>query len=317
MKCDTIPDLERFLAIQEQALGPAAPEVAATLTKLAELYLNKGNLDKAEALYKKAYDITNNARGIHRQGIEDTEDRLNEIRRKKAESTNSSVSHRAVSSGSSSTSHRPVASSSSSTTNTPISTSGFPRNDAMTEAANLRISQPNANGVAPIRASQPNAILSAIEETHTELALLQQMVGEEHPAVADMLTKIADLHCRLRQYDAMEPLLLDALRIREGACGSDHPSLATELKNLGLLYCAQERFEQAEPLIKKAIFLRERALGRSHPRVADLEHHYAQLLRRTNRVALAEALEKHVNEIRNGHDSTGFSRNNMFFNAPG
>ena len=72
MKCDTIPDLERFLAIQEQALGPTAPEVGATLIKLAELYLNKGNLDKAEALYKKAFDIGNSAHGIHRQGVEDT-----------------------------------------------------------------------------------------------------------------------------------------------------------------------------------------------------------------------------------------------------
>ena len=103
----------------------------------------------------------------------------------------------------------------------------------MTEAASLRISQPNANGAPPIKATHPNAIMGAIQEAEIELELLKQMVGNEHPSVADMLTKIADLHCRLRQYEEMEPLLLSALRIRECACGTDHPSLATELKNLG------------------------------------------------------------------------------------
>jgi hypothetical protein len=51
--------------------------------------------------------------------------------------------------------------------------------------------------------------------------------------------------------------------------------------------------------------------------VADLEEQYAQLLRRTNRAAQAEALERHVKEIRNGRDSATFNRNNSFFNAAG
>ncbi|HEY9788148.1 MAG TPA: tetratricopeptide repeat protein, partial [Candidatus Obscuribacterales bacterium] len=56
MKVETIADLEKFLAVQEQALGAESPEVAATLIKLANLHLGT-NLDKAEALYRRAHFI--------------------------------------------------------------------------------------------------------------------------------------------------------------------------------------------------------------------------------------------------------------------
>ncbi len=142
------------------------------------------------------------------------------------------------------------------------------------------------------------------------------MVGHEHPSVADLLTKLADLYCRVRMYNKMEPLLVDALKIRELACGADHPSVATELKNLGTLYCAQERYGLAEPLLKRAICLREKAYGPMHPRVADVEAQYAQLLRKTNRIVLAEALERHIGDIRSGQNaSTLFSCDSSLFGA--
>jgi tetratricopeptide (TPR) repeat protein len=158
-------------------------------------------------------------------------------------------------------------------------------------------------------------IQNAIGEMEIEVELLRQMMGEDHPAVADMLTRLADLHCRLRMYDKMEVLLVEALRIRETACGTEHISVALELKNLAALYCVQERYALAEPLLKRAIMLRERAFGKIHPKVADVEEQYAQLLRKTNRAAQAEALEQHINEIRTAQDSPRFPRDSSFFGA--
>src|ERR1700731_2206802 len=80
MKCNTIPDLEKFLAIQEQALGMTTPEVATTLTQLAELYFANGDLEKAESLYQRSYEIRVGLHGFQRQGLEQVEQRLNEIR---------------------------------------------------------------------------------------------------------------------------------------------------------------------------------------------------------------------------------------------
>jgi tetratricopeptide (TPR) repeat protein len=149
--------------------------------------------------------------------------------------------------------------------------------------------------------SNSKTIEDAIKETELELELLKQMVGADHTSVADLLTKLADLYCRLRLYSKMEPVLVDALKIREAACGSNHPSVSTELKNLARLYLVQERFALAEPLFKRALAIREKAYGRMHPRVADIEEQYAQLLRKTNRAYLAETLDQHVNAIRAQH----------------
>jgi tetratricopeptide (TPR) repeat protein len=148
------------------------------------------------------------------------------------------------------------------------------------------------------RVTSPNLMQDAIKEAEVELDLLKQMVGQEHSTVADMLTKLADLYCRLRLYSKMEPILVEALRIREACCGADHLSVSTELKNLARLYLAQERYAIAEPLFKRALIIRERVLGRDHGRVADIEEQYAHLLRKTNRLQQADLLDKHVEKVR-------------------
>src|SRR5215470_3822584 len=56
MKCDTIPDLENFLRIQQQALGESR-EVAETICKLAAFYFKANDLCQAEALYRQALHI--------------------------------------------------------------------------------------------------------------------------------------------------------------------------------------------------------------------------------------------------------------------
>lgn len=302
MKCNTIPELERFLLIQEQALGSASPEVATTISKLAELYFGEGDLDKAEDLYQKAFAIRSNLHGLNRQGIEQTEQRLKEIRLAKA----------GLSADSCDTASNLLAPEAAALSTEPetLADPGAVRADVPPSSV-----QRNAQNSLASNTST-RSINAAIADTELELELLIQMVGNEHTSVADLLTKLADLYCRVRMYNKMEPLLVDALKIRELACGAEHPSVATELKNLGTLYCAQERYALAEPLLKRAIGLRERAYGAMHPRVADVEAQYAQLLRKTNRVALAEALERHVSEIRNGHDSSPlFSCDSSLFGA--
>lgn len=325
MKCKTIPDLERFLLVQEQALGPSAPEVASTLSKLAELHYIAGSLEKAEALFQRAYDIRSELSGFHREGIDENQKRLEEIKAKRlgngvpsssgktgTPDTNGPQRDSAISAETISVSN-PVAPQVSSSTvvnrnaNNGAGDSPPKRSGSATDL--------DAASPASMRISNAKQIASAIQDYEVELELLKQMVGESHPSVADLLTKVADLYCRLRMYSKMEPLLVEALKIRETNCGPEHPSVSTELKNLGALYCVQERFALAEPLLKRSIAIRERTYGHGHPRVADVQEQYATLLRKTNRIALAEALEKHVDEIRNSYEAPGFARNNTFHSA--
>jgi tetratricopeptide (TPR) repeat protein len=271
MKCETISDLENFLQIQEQALGAYAPEVAETATKLADLYKQAGRLEHAEQLYRRALSIRENLVGRHHDEVLSSQQSLVEVAALRA-----------------ATQPRTVA-------------------DAIRQIANGTLKKETNNFEAtisstnldPIRKRSVPDISEAINDCRMEVELLRQMVGQSHPSVADILTKLADLYCRLRMYAEMEPLLVEALKIRETACGANHASVSTELKNLAHLYMAQDRLYLAEPLLKRAIVIREKSYGRMHPRVADVEESYAALLRKTNRSFQAEALEQHVNQIRN------------------
>ncbi|HEY9785484.1 MAG TPA: tetratricopeptide repeat protein, partial [Candidatus Obscuribacterales bacterium] len=139
---------------------------------------------------------------------------------------------------------------------------------------------------------------TAIKEAEVDLKLLKQMVGDNHPSVADSLTKLADLYCRKRMYRQMEPLLVEALQIREGLCGSEHVAVSTELKNLGRLYYALGQYSQAESHYLRAITIRRVQLGKNHAKTLDVEELYAQVLRKTQRISQAEEIEKRVKSER-------------------
>jgi tetratricopeptide (TPR) repeat protein len=275
MKCETIADLENFLKIQEQALGANAPEVATTATKLGDLYKKAGQLEEAEKLYKRALSIRENSVvGFHHDEAESSRQDLEALKGPPQDRPRTVVDALKQ-----------------------IATAQPQKKEPPFE---VTISSTN---LEPVRWKSVPEINEAINDCRMEADLLKQMVGGSHPSVADILTRLADLYCRLRMYAEMEPLLVEALKIRETTCGANHHSVSTELKNLAHLYMAQNRLYLAEPLLKRAIVIREKSYGKMHPRVADVEESYASLLRKTNRIYQAEALEAHVNQIRSSQST--------------
>jgi tetratricopeptide (TPR) repeat protein len=270
MKCETIEELERFKEIQEQALGKASPEVASTVRKIANLHHAKGSLERAEELNRIALEILRHSPQRYHPEVEEAERALQEIKDERAKSQ-----HAMRISGN------------------PLG--GFPAHETTT--------QTSMDGIKPIKVVTHDAI----KEMELEVTLLTQTVGRDHPAIADSLTKLADLYCRAKLYSQMEPLLIHALRIRERNYGPEHPSVSTELKNLAQLYVVQEKYSMAEPLFRRALAIREKALGSRHPKVIDIQEQYAKLLKKTSRVAQGQELEKHVHEVRTGTDIQAFN----------
>lgn len=258
MKCETIPELERFLNIQEQALGCNSPEVANTITRLAELYFSKGLLEDAEALYRRALNIREQALGPHRVEIEDTKKNLEKVLTRKRAPSQSRTPQ--------------------SLTDSSTSLDAVP--------ASMALGWPSAFDQ------------DKEKEFEVELASLRHMMGREHPQVADCLTRMADQYCRNKRYREMEPLLQEALKIRERALGLEHPLVSSSLKNLAQLYYFQTRYELSEPLFKRALTIRQKTYGKEHERYADIEEQYAKLLRKTGRVLLAQELDNHVQQVR-------------------
>ncbi|HEY9712179.1 MAG TPA: tetratricopeptide repeat protein [Chroococcales cyanobacterium] len=117
-------------------------------------------------------------------------------------------------------------------------------------------------------------------------------------ALADALTRVADLYCRRKMHHDMEAPLLEALKIREAAYGSTHLSVATDLKNLARLYMVLGQLDLGESHLQRALTIRENALGKNHPHVADLADLYGRLLKMQGRLEESAEMEKIVTDSR-------------------
>ena len=70
------------------------------------------------------------------------------------------------------------------------------------------------------------------------------------------------------QFDAAEPLLRDALAIREKQYGVGHPDTSYLLNNLAVLYWYQGKYEEAKALYQRDLTITEKTLGPEHPSTA-------------------------------------------------
>jgi tetratricopeptide (TPR) repeat protein len=256
MNLDTINELERFWQIQEQALGPFSPDLAITLSKLAHLYRANRDFGRAEALYKRALEIRLKLDNPDLAEVKDTRRCLNQVRQAKRATEQNSIGQGRV---------LQVDSTAGATTATAAAKSAMGSSGA---SSNYRSEEEQ---------------VAQLKEMELEVNLLKQMAGSAHPAVADRLTKLAELYCRLRMYEKMEPVLIESLKIRELNCGADHASVATESKNLAQVYIVQKRFDKAEKLLRRALLIRTKHMGAAHNKVKDLQDLLAQVLVETDR----------------------------------
>ena len=82
-----------------------------------------------------------------------------------------------------------------------------------------------------------------------------------------------------------EPLLEEALTLREHSVGMDHLTVATTLTHLGSVYHALGKDDKAKMCWQRALTIREKVLGSSHPAVNAIqselhllaEHHVTKL----------------------------------------
>jgi tetratricopeptide (TPR) repeat protein len=122
------------------------------------------------------------------------------------------------------------------------------------------------------------------------LAILEKVLGPEHPDVVKALNNLALVYRAQGRYEEAEPLFQRALAIAEKALGPEHPNLGGGLSNLATLYRAQGRDEEAEPLLQRALAVTEKALGSEHPNVGTFLNNLAALYDAQGRYEEAEPL---------------------------
>ncbi|MDH3739346.1 MAG: tetratricopeptide repeat protein [Alphaproteobacteria bacterium] len=130
------------------------------------------------------------------------------------------------------------------------------------------------------------------------LAIEEELLGPEHPDLADKFGNLAELNRNQGNYAQAEQFYKRALKIDQKALGQAHPHVALGLHNLALFYQSQSNHSEAEALFKQSLAIWEQALGSGHPILAKGLENYAALLRQSGQPEAAEKAETRANEIR-------------------
>jgi CHAT domain-containing protein/Tfp pilus assembly protein PilF len=100
------------------------------------------------------------------------------------------------------------------------------------------------------------------------LAIQEKALGSENPEVAMTLNNLAYLYMETGDYEQSEALFKRSLEIFEKVLGPEHTLVATPLNSLAVLYRTKGDYLRAEPLLKRALAIQEKAMGPEHPDTA-------------------------------------------------
>jgi CHAT domain-containing protein/Tfp pilus assembly protein PilF len=293
---------ERVLEIREKALGQDHPDVARTVTNLANIYNLKGDYAKAESLYQRALSIRDKALGPEHPDVAATLNNLARLYNDKGDYQKAeSFYQRALTTGEKSlgSEHPEVAATYINFAILCYDRGNFSRAEQLFRRA-LAICEKALEPEHPYVVTALNN-LAAIYKMRGEYAQAEPLYqgvldidsrvgGPNHPDVAYSLINLANLYYDLGDSEKAEPLYLRALTIREKALGADHPDVARPLESLADIYKERRAYEKAEALYIRALKIRENALGPEHPFVAQTLANLARLYSEKGDYAKAEPL---------------------------
>ena len=254
------PLLEEALAIQEQDLGPDAPEVGKVVQDLGNLLRSTGSYDEAEKMLQRARAIREKALGPD---------------------------------------HVKFASSLSDLASLRLAM-GHPEEARALLERSLTIREKALGPDDPEVAASLNnlAIIAwnsgdhreALEMYRRALAILKKNYGADHPDVANVLNNMANVQKRLREMDSARRSYEESLAIREKVLGPAHPDVASSLNNLAIHLQEENDLPTARRLYQRSLEIREKSLGLRHPAVAQSLENLALVVVKTGDYATARSL---------------------------
>jgi tetratricopeptide (TPR) repeat protein len=162
----------------------------------------------------------------------------------------------------------------------------------------------------PTGGGRPQTALDVLDRAEGRL---RTQLRDDPLVRAKVLDTLGDLFRTLGAYDRAQPLLDEALALRERHLPADDPDLAVTLHHLGTLWCDRGELERAEPFFQRALEVRERRLGPDDPAVTDTLLHlgmlktYADELDEAERL-FTETLERRRRRLGDDHRDVGVAR---------
>jgi tetratricopeptide (TPR) repeat protein len=255
---------KRVLNLRKALLGPVHPDIARSLTYLANAAADQGDYHEVDLLYQQALDVYE---CLGRETYLDAASVLNawaECYRERAESSSDPML--------------------------------YERADALYQRALDLLKQVDDAPPLAVAATVLNRTglqiargqLEGAEAQFLEaMPIFEHHLGVHHLYTGVLIGNLGALYCALRRFDEAESLLGRARAIFQELGENNHPRAAQVLSNLADLYIAQGKYEQAEPLYQEAIAIYESAGAATHPHVELFLRNYAIVLWRLKRGAEA------------------------------
>jgi serine/threonine-protein kinase len=119
---------------------------------------------------------------------------------------------------------------------------------------------------------------------------IERELADQPGVQAEMMDVMGKVYQRMGLYPQAEPLLKQALALRQDLHGRQHPDLAVSLYDLGSYYRDVGEYEAAEPLYRQALEMQEALFGPEHADVAASLRSLASLYRQQGEYEAAEPL---------------------------
>ena len=260
------PLLERALATREQ-LDPDGAAVAESLTHLGLLRADQGEFDEAEEILRRALEIHRRTAGPEDVHVARGMNHLGTALFRRGDYDAAEPLLRAA-----------------------LELSRHQEDAGSDVAAGLNDLGMLLYGRGDYTAAEPLLAEAA--------AMRRELLGEDHPAVADTLSNLASALSRQGRYEDAERHQRESLDIRQSILGPEHPRVAVSLNNLGLILYSRGEHESSEPYLRESLEIRRQGLGDSHPDTAQSLSNLGLLLQATGRIDEAETLYREALDTR-------------------
>ena len=155
-----------------------------------------------------------------------------------------------------------------------------------------------------------------VELLRAALRLRQNLLGSEHPGVAQTLNSLSLILADQGNYEEAEVMGREALALRKKLLGDEHPDVATTLNDLANTLKDQGNHAEAEAMYRGALALWKQFLGDDHPHVATTLNNLGNALLDQGKYDEAEAMHREALALRKkvlskDHPYIGTTLNNL------
>jgi len=280
---ESLPVLERAVAIRTAALGDVHPLVATSAQNLARCRVALGQLAEARAPYRQALDIWLRTLGADHPATASCMSSLGVLLRQLGEfdaarellEQTPAILERGLGAD-----HPALAVHLSNLAVLFMDLRDFEEARPLLERAlaiQERAGGPESPALAPVLNNLALTLhyLGQYQDARMyyerALALSERHRGPRHPDTARCLANLAALHSSLREHASAVPLLERAVAILEAANGPDHLDVAQSLDVLSMVLAQQggaEAAARSQVLQERVLRIRDEALGEGHPLTA-------------------------------------------------